>query len=163
MNEKRTVGRLLALLLVLCQCVGFLTIPAWAAEETYQYKKLSYKSAISGAFVSDSCYFTDAWFLQDSTARNDPFALLSAQLALTASDAQRGTAFLKTLGFADASARRYESTDPDDTGYTLGTKTLASGATVIAVAFQGADGCLLPFENCLRGQAVTMLFRLFAK
>ncbi len=139
MNGKRTAGRLLALLLALCQCAGLFTVSARAAEEEYRYEKLSYMSVISGSYIEDSCYYTDEWFLADSTARSDSLALLSAQLALTTADAQRCAEFLQTLGFTGVFSARYESADPDDCGYTMGQKTLGNGRTLIAVAFQGAD------------------------
>lgn len=127
--------RLFALLLTLALCVGFVPRAAQAAETEPQFAKVSYFSKISNACVGDSACWDDGWFLADAAERNDGLALLSAQLSASAADANGGAAFLTALGF-DAASRRFDSADPDDCAYTLGTKTVA-GRTVVAVVFQG--------------------------
>ena len=133
--KNTTAHRLFALLLSLALCLGALPPAARAAEPEPQFAKISYFSKISNAYVGDSCCWYDDWFLADAAERNDGLALLSAQLSASAADANGGAAFLTALGF-DAESHRFESEDPDDCAYTLGTKTVA-GRTVVAVVFQG--------------------------
>ena len=137
MKGKRKGGRIFAVLLAMALCFGLLTVPAWAAEDGYQYEKLEYYSKITADYTGDSCCYTDEWFLGNSAKKNDSLALLSAQLSCTAVNGPQSTDFLKALGFEDAALYRYDSTDPSDCGYTLGTKKLPGGRTVVAVVFDG--------------------------
>ena len=136
---KQNSLRFLALLLSVLLCCGCLPNAVFAAEEgnrEYQFVRTAYYSKISNAYVGDSSYYSDDWFLADPTVKNESFALLSAQLAMSAAEGGGGAAFLETIGFTDVKVCRYDSADPLDCAYVCGIKTL-DGRTVIAVVFQG--------------------------
>ena len=131
--------RLFSALLVLAVLAGFLPGKAVAADPE-RSGTMEYYSAITGDYVSSRYEYSDQWFLGAPAARNDRLALVSAQLATAAGDGEHGAAFLKELGFADASGNRYDSEDPADCGYAIGTKTIqrdGKDCTLVAVAFQG--------------------------
>ena len=136
---KKTGLRFLSLFLSAVLCFGSLPYTVLAAEESgqeYQYVSTEYYSKISKAYVGDSSFFSDEWFLTDPAKKDDRLALLSAQLAMSAGEGEGGEAFLKAIGFSDARSCRYDSADPLDCAYVCGTKTV-DGKTVMAVVFQG--------------------------
>ena len=137
---KKIGGRLCSALLAMAVLAGILPGQAMAAEPQHRSGTIEYYSTIAGDYVSTWYDYTDQWFLGDPAARNDRLALVSAQLALAAGEGERGAAFLKELGFADASGHRYDSEDPADCAYAIGTKTIRSDGkdcTLLAAAFQG--------------------------
>ena len=132
--------RLCSALLVLAVLAGVLPGKAMASEPERRSGTVEYYSTVTGDYVSSRYDYSDQWFLGDPAARNDRLALVSAQLAAAAGEGERGAAFLKELGFADASGHRYDSEDPADCAYTIGTKTVRSAGgdcTLVAAAFQG--------------------------
>ena len=142
MNIKRSGSRMLSCLLAFALCIGFLPGIASAEQPEYIYETIEYYSSITGDYVGDTCYYTDSWFNADPATQNDSLALISAQVAAAATDGERGAAVLKKLGFEDAAANRYDSTDENDCAYIIGTKdieTAGGTARLVAVAFQGAQ------------------------
>ena len=138
---RQTGVRLCSVLLVLVLLAGVLPGKAAAAEPGERSGTLAYYSTVTGEYVPVRYDYSDQWLLADPAARNDRLALVSAQLASAAGEGERGAAFLKALGFADASGHRYDSEDPSDCAYVLGTKSIhADGrdCTLVAAAFQGS-------------------------
>ena len=136
---KKSSLKALALILSVLLCCGCLPHAAIAAEESnqeYQYVSTEYYSKVSNAYVGDSAYYSDEWFLSDPSVKNDRLALLSAQFAISAAEGQGGEAFLKALGFSDVKACRYDSKDPLDCAYVCGKKSVED-KTILAVVFQG--------------------------
>ena len=132
--------RLFSALLVLAVLAGVLPGKSMAAEPEGRSGSVEYYSTITGDYVPVRFDYSDQWFRGDPAARNDSLALVSAQLAIAAGEEERGAAFLKELGFADASGKRYDSEDPGDCAYVIGTKIIRSGegdCTLVAAAFQG--------------------------
>ena len=140
---KKQGIRLLSVIISILMLVGIFSGAVLAVDKPdYQYGTMEYYSTVTGEFISDSYYYTDQWFLGDASVRNDSLALVSTQLSSAAADDTHAVSFLKELGFADASAERYDSNRPDDCAYTIGSKRIeknGSGCTLIAVAFQGAQ------------------------
>ena len=92
---KKSSLKALALILSVLLCCGCLPHAAIAAEESnqeYQYVSTEYYSKVSNAYVGDSAYYSDEWFLSDPSVKNDRLALLSAQFAISAAEGQGGKA-----------------------------------------------------------------------
>ena len=133
---KKTMKKLLSAVLALMLCVSVVPAAGFAAEPELQFARTAYYSKITEAFVEDSSYYSDEWFLADPEESDDRLALLSAQLSMASATADGGIAFLEAIGFDDVEALRYDSADPLDSGYAAGTKTV-NGTKVAAVVFQG--------------------------
>lgn len=133
--------KLLALVLAFAVLAGI--VPSvYAAEPTTSGTVKYYSTAKLGEMldtVEDTCTYSDGWFSEDPTARNDKLALASMQLTAAAIDGDPeglGTAFLKDLGFDYVGLSDFESQDPTDCNYTWGTKELDDGVTLVAVVIQ---------------------------
>ena len=128
---------------VMLMLAGLLSGMATAEEKSgYLYGNMEYYSTVSGEYISNGYYYTDQWFQEDASVRNDSLALVSAQLSSAAVDDTHAVSFLKKLGFNDAKAQRYDSLRSDDCAYTIGSKHITkNGAdcTLISVAFQGSQ------------------------
>ena len=135
-------NRLLSILLLLAMLAGLLPGTARAAEEPEeQYGVMRYYSTVTGDWAADGWRYSDRWFFADAAERNEPLALLSAQLAAAAAEEAGGAAFLDSLGF-QTRAKGYDGGDPDGCAYVLGIKTIrqdGAARTLVAAAFQGSE------------------------
>ncbi len=103
MDTGRFPRSVLALLLALLLSFGWMPGTAFADEDGSQYifgKSTEYSTYSAGEELTDSFYYSDDWFSQDPTVRNDALALVSMQATAAAveegSDGN-GVAFLADL------------------------------------------------------------------
>ncbi|MDO4859749.1 MAG: Ig-like domain-containing protein [Bacillota bacterium] len=97
-----------------------------------------YSTYAPGDMLKDSFYYSDDWFQVDPAEQNDSLALVSMQLtaAATVRDHEgAGAEFLKKLGFGEIRFINFESDNPDDCAYMIGTKTIGND-TIMAVVIQ---------------------------
>ena len=89
--------------------------------------------------LTDSFYYSDAWFEEAPEVRNDALALASMQLCAAAVNDDPdgyGTAFLEELGFTGIGYAGFGSADPEDCAYTYAQKTLKDGTVLTVVCIQ---------------------------
>ena len=118
-------------------------IAARAAEDSHSYyfgKSTEYSTFNQeNSTLNDSYYFSENWFQEEPSERNDALALVSMQLTAAAveesSDGNAG-AFLKGLGFSDINFINNAKQDPESCNYLYGTKTMANGRMLVAVVIQ---------------------------
>ena len=139
---KRITKTLISFVIIFAMLAGFLPKAAAADELSYRYGTADlYSTFTSGETLTDSFYYTDAWFFEDPGVRNDSLALLSMQLTASAVEGVggAGTAFLENLGFEEIGGYGFDSEDPDGFNYIWGKKEISSGgetAELIAVTIQ---------------------------
>ena len=96
--------------------------------DDYQYGKMDvYSTFEAGEVLKDSFYYTDDWFFQKTSERNDALALASMQLVATTLDGSKdgaGAALLKKFGFEDIGFYGFDSGDPDDCAFMWGKKNI---------------------------------------
>ena len=101
-----------------------------------------YSTGEGNNIITDSYYYSDEWFFEDPTVRNDALALISMQLTAAAVDDRAdglGPAFLDELGFTETGYVKCADDDPSGCNYTWGKKTITGDdgdATLIAVQIQ---------------------------
>ncbi len=98
-----------------------------------------YSTASAGQVLTDSFSYNDAWFSVDPTKENSGLALLSMQLVSAASDCETsglGSDFLGKLGFDGIGSHLNPDLGDDDCNFIYGTKSLADGSMLVAVAIQ---------------------------
>ena len=155
---KQKACRLIALFLIAALMAGALPVSALAADggaEEVIFAEITLAShfgeLFSAAEYTDTCYYSDSWFLADSSALNYRLATLSA-MASAASYSNdidpRGAKLrdvLEKLGFSGFALNRYYS-EPlstyDSIGCAVASKTILDGAgkpyTLLAVFPRGA-------------------------
>ena len=97
-----------------------------------------YSTFDAGNVLKDSFYYSDDWFLADPAEQNDSLALVSMQLTAAATVGDRegaGAEFLEKLGFEEIRFINFESDNPDDCAYMIGTKKIGND-TLMAVVVQ---------------------------
>ena len=93
-----------------------------------------------GTKLTDSFYYTDAWFEAEPETRNDALALISMQMVAAAVDNDAngsGAALLKQIGFEQVGFHGFGSEDPDDCAYTWGTKRI-DDYTLVTIVVQSS-------------------------
>ena len=130
--KKSWLIRSLAILLVFCSLVSFV----WADESED-------KNFLFGTFaehtdflpelppedrmLTDSFYYSDDWFLEDPSVRNDALALISMQLIDSMEEGELGgygAVLLSKLGFEEIGCNGFLTENPDDLAYTWARKSL---------------------------------------
>ena len=135
----RKMTAVLCALLILFACTAATGGRAQAEGDEFIFGTLAYASAITGGRTGDSFYFSDEWLSGKPEDRNDPLALVSAQLS-AAADGPETAALLDKLGFSGVEVKRYDSGDSRDCAFVTGTKSIPAAfgnRTVRAVVFQG--------------------------
>ena len=97
-----------------------------------------YSTYAKGEMLTDSFYYSDAWFGENPENRNDHLALMSMQLSAAAIEKDEnghGAKALRTLGFERVGFAGFETEDPDDCAYTWATKKLGD-YTLVAIVIQ---------------------------
>ena len=138
---KSRFARGLSLLLAVLLLAGLLPAAALAAgdEEGVISAEVTVGSLYGrGGKTDDTCYYSDAWFLETSAAANSHLATLSAMTSVAADIGE----LLEALGFAGIRMNAYYADDiklADSMGCIIGSKTLADGATLLAIIPRSTD------------------------
>ena len=150
---KQKTSRLIALLLIAALAAGLLPVSALAADggaENVISAQITLSTHFGDLFpaaeYTDTCYYSDSWFLADSSALNYRLATLSAMIsAASASNgadprAARLRDILEKLGFGGFALNRCYSesvSTANSIGVAVASKTILDGAgkpyTLLAV------------------------------
>ena len=125
---KRLSAKILSVLLVLVMTVTLFPTEVKADASPWKIGTVNYYSTGEGNnIITDSYYYSDEWFFEDPTVRNDALALISMQLTAAAVDDRAdglGPAFLDELGFSETGYVKCPDDDPNACNYTWGKKTI---------------------------------------
>ena len=143
-------------ILVIAMMLFLLPQNVAAAEgDSWQFGTVEYYSTFDiENTITDGYAYTDDWFFEDSSVRNDALALVSMQLTAAAVDsdpAGLGVAFLKELGFSETGFEDNGTDNPENSNYTWGRKSISSdggSVTLVAVNIQSYS-----FDNALKETA----------
>ena len=142
-SMKRLTAKLLSVLLAFVMTVTLFPTGVRADTSPWKIGTVNYYSTGEGNnIITDSYYYSDEWFFEDPTVRNDALALISMQLTAAAVDDRAdglGPAFLDELGFTETGYVKCADDDPSGCNYTWGKKTITGDdgdATLIAVQIQ---------------------------
>ena len=142
-SMKRLTAKILSVLLVFVMTVTLFPTGVRADTPSFKIGTVNYYSTGEGNnIITDSYYYSDEWFFEDPTVRNDALALISMQLTAAAVDDRAdglGPAFLDELGFTETGYVKCADDDPSGCNYTWGKKTITGDdgdATLIAVQIQ---------------------------
>ena len=141
---KKKLARGLSLILAVLLLAGLLPAAAIAAgdEDSLISAEVTMGSLYGRAGkTTDTCYYSDSWFTEDSAKLNSHLATLSAMASVTPAEEGGGiAALLETFGFADIRMNGYYAEDiklADSVGCIVGRKTIkdskGSEATLLAV------------------------------
>ena len=97
-----------------------------------------YRSSVTTVENTVSYEMREEWFREDPAQANPGLASLSMTLAASARHGQTAVVLLQELGF-QAQALHYKTATEENTAYVVGTRLLADGRRLVAVAPQG-DG-----------------------
>ena len=141
MKRQKWLIKSLSTLMACILITGMLAIPVSAEGTNDTFGSVSYFSTASpGDELSDSYYYTDDWFFENNSARNDALALVSMQLVAASVDEDGyGTGFLTDLGFEDVKYVRAGTSGSDMCHYITGRKSIqkdGSSKTVTAVVME---------------------------
>jgi len=141
MKRQKWLIKSLSALMACILITGMLAIPVSAEGTNDTFGSVSYFSTASpGDELSDSYYYTDDWFFENNSARNDALALVSMQLVAASVDEDGyGTGFLTDLGFEDVKYVRAGTSGNDMCHYITGRKSIqkdGSSKTVTAVVME---------------------------
>ncbi|MBR3153385.1 MAG: hypothetical protein IKF10_00090, partial [Lachnospiraceae bacterium] len=142
---KRLTAKMLSLLLALVMTVTLFPTGVKADTSPRKIGTVNYYSTGEGNnIITDSYLYSDEWFFEDPTVRNDALALISMQLVAAAIDDRAdglGPAFLNELGFNETGYVKCADEDVNGCNYTWGKKTITGedgDATLIAVQIQSS-------------------------
>ena len=96
----------------------------------------AYSTYDKGKTLTDSFYYSDAWFDEAPEVQNDALALLSMQLSAAAvinDENGYGADALRAIGCGRIGFERFKTQDPDDCAYTWATKPLGDGTLVVII------------------------------
>ena len=142
---KRLTAKMLSVLLAFVMIVTLFPTGVKADTSPHRIGTVNYYSTGAGNnIITDSYYYSDEWFFEDPTIRNDALALISMQLVAAAIDDRAdglGPAFLNQLGFTETGYVKCADDDVNGCNYTWGKKTITGedgDATLIAVQIQSS-------------------------
>ena len=130
---KTRLARLISLVLALLLLAGLLPASVLAAGDDVITAQVTMGSLLGG-MVTDTCYYSDAWFREDSAALNYHLATLSVMASVISSDTPSDgegagiSALLQELGFGDIRLNAYYAGGiklADSVGCIIGRKTVA--------------------------------------
>lgn len=140
---ENVTHRLLAIMLAALLLLGCMPQVSLAAtdDDSFIYGTSTEYSTYNKetSTLSDSYYFSDNWFTEDASKRNDALALISMQLtASTVEESADGNGgeFLEALGFEGVDFADGGTSDPYVCNYLYGKKTLADGTSLVAIVIQ---------------------------
>ncbi len=141
-RSLRWISVLLAALLLAGSLPAALAADAAAAYDNAGAEVFGVYSAYStyaaGETIRDSFRWSDHWFEEAPSKRNDSLALLSMQLVAAAVKDEEngaGAGLLRALGFDSVGFTGFKTGDPDDCAYTWARKTVGD-CTLVAIAVQ---------------------------
>ena len=138
-KSLRVVLSFLLVAAVMISNYGYTVSAEETQEESFGVLE-EYSTYAKGSTLTDSFYYSDAWFQKDPAERNDALALASMQLTAAAVEADEsgyGAAFLKDIGFTEIGFSGFSSVDPTDCCFTWGKKPINDGAeTLLVIAVQ---------------------------
>ena len=136
---------MLSVLLAFVMIVTLLPTGVKADTSPLRIGTVNYYSTGEGnSIITDSYIYSDEWFFEDPTVRNDALALVSMQLVAAAIDDRAdglGHAFLNQLGFTETGYVKCADDDVNGCNYTWGKKAITGDdgdATLIAVQIQSS-------------------------